>query len=263
MKKELSLILKYLFYVIILTIFSSLLFVMYPFALQGSVDFAEYLVYIFVSVSLYLLPLMAVISLLIIIFREIRLANFTILSFLVYVFLCLFVWLIVIPLFIVFEPARTVSELLIGQHQYLHPFFDGDFLQILINNLKTYEITLNGLLVQMLSDVYLLCRQVIDAVYQGKLGYLLFASIGLALSSLYALKNVSQWKLINVAVIFTIWCVVVFVNIYLFKNSVELYFATELLACIINAVVTFFVLLVGSVSSVKRKKKNQLLGEVE
>ena len=145
----------------------------------------------------------------------------------------------------------------------MYPFFNANFLQIILDNLKNYEIYINEGLIKILSDVSLLCKQVIVAINKGKAGYLLFASIGLALSSLYALKNISQWKLINVATIFTLWWTIIFSNIYLFKHSVEIYFPTETIVCILNILFTIFIYVTKIVNSKKQRMKNQLLSKDE
>ncbi len=259
MKKEFLIIPKYLLYIIILTIIASSLFVLYPFTTSSSINFNVYMFQIFLSVALYTLPLMAVISLMLVLLFEIKTGYSSFLSFLIYIFLCLFTWLILIPLFIFFEPATIVSGISTNKNPYLYPFFNKEFLQIIIDNLKFYEIDIHKGLIKILSDISLFCKQVIIAIEKGKIGYLLFASIGLALSSLYALKNVSQWKLINVATIFTIWCTIIFTNIYLFKYIANFYFTTEMLACIINIVFTIFICITGIVNSKKKKNKNQLV----
>lgn len=264
MKKDLIIIPKYILYVIILTFLSSLVFVLYPFTSINSIDLTVYIFHIFLSVSLYVLPVMAVVGLLLLLLREIKIGTFSFLSFLLYIFFCLFVWLLLIPMCIFFEPAKMITGLLIQQNQYLSPFFNGDFLPLVIQNLSSYEIPLNDILVNLLADVSLLSKQVVIAVNQGKIGYLLFASLGLALSSLYGLKNISSWKLINVASIITLWCVILVGNIFLFKYSVEFYLSTELLACILNIAITLVIMIISLVHNIKVKKKQQLLlGEEE
>ncbi len=259
MKKDLIIIPKYIMYVILLTVFSSTVFLLYPFTVENSLDLTVSLFYIFLCVSIYLLPVMSVVGLLFILLREIKIGTFSFLSFLLYVFFCVFVWLIIIPMCIFFEPAKSLTGLLVPQNPYVSPFFDGDFLSIGIQNLSMYEIPLNTILIKNLSDISLLSKQVVVAVYQGKIGYLLFASLGLALSSLYGLKRISAWKLINVAVILTLWCTIIIGNILLFKYSFELYFSTEILACIFNSIITICVGIVSLVHTIRLKKKQELL----
>ncbi len=258
MKKDLLIVPTYIAVTLFFTCLLAVFFVLYPIPYIGTMDFSTYVLDVFLYTMLFLLPLIAVFTLVIIVLRSIKYNATSMLSFLSYVFLCLSVWLILIPLFLFLTPERTVSQLITGNTTYIASiFFNVEYFPLLAENLLAYKINLSNSVLSIFSDLLLLREQALSSGEQGRISYLIFASLGLALSSLYGLRFVSKWNLINVATILFFWCIIVLMNALMYKNGWELYVGTSWTVFIINSIAAIIFILIGCVTGVKYKKSNK------
>ncbi len=255
MKKDLLIVPTYIAVTLFLTAFIACFFVLYP---MPGIDAAFVSTYIFdtmVFSSLSILPLISVLSLALVLLRSVKIGVFSILEFLTYIFLCLLIWLIVIPLFIFTVPEQQASLKILGQSPSLaQVFFQQETIPILAQNIEAFSLSLPKSVVQMFSDLVFLRDSAREFARQGRVSYLMFASLGLALSSLVALRYVSSWKLINVAVILFLWTLLVWLNIQVYKEEWNILFGSRWNAVIINGAFTFILFIIGIVCSAKRKK---------
>ncbi len=255
MKKDLLIVPTYISVTLFLTFILAVFFVLYPLPTIGDVDYSIYLLDVFLYSALFILPMMAVPALVIVILRAIKYDANTMFSFLTYVFLCLSIWLLVIPLFLFFTPERMVSFLLTGKdYSIAAVFFDSASLSQLNNYLEVYSIQVSNSVLAIFSDLLFLRDMALEAGKNGRIAYLVFASIGFALSSLYALRHVSKWKLINVAWILFLWAFIIWINVRMYRNEWELYVGTEWSVFIINVTISLVVIILGSLLSAKFKK---------
>ncbi len=256
MKKDLLIIPVYIFYTLFFTVLVGIFIVLYPLP-SSQIDNARiYILDVFSYSSLYSLPLVAIAALLIVTVRAIKLYTFTTLEVLLYVFLCLTVWLIITPLFIFQSPEQKVSFFITGQYfSQARVFFDFSSLPFLQQNLENYSITVSEFVFKIFSDILLLRDTALVAGKIGRFEYLLFSSLGLSLSSLYALRKTSSWKLINIAAILLLWVTIVWVNAQLYKGLFDYFFEPKWNALIFNSAVSVLVILVGLVSGTKKNKR--------
>ncbi len=257
MKNDLLIVPTYIAVTLCLTFFLALFFVLYPFSYVGSIDYSLYALYaldVFLYASLYILPSTAIASLVVIILRAIKYEVRSMLSFLTYVFLCLSVWLLLIPLFIFFVPEQTVSLYITGViPSSASFFFNAQFFAELVENLNTYSISVPNSLLAVFSDLILLREKAFQAGNSGRFVYLLYASLGLALSSLYSLRFVSTWKLINVANVLFLGVIIVGVNIQIYRNDFGIIFNAYWTSFIFNCSIAGIVILIGIITTAKQK----------
>ncbi len=257
MKRDLLLVPTYIGVTLFLSAFLAVFFVLYPVPEIFFQDLAYhiYVLDVFLFSMLSLLPFMAVLGLLIIIIRAIKLSTFTSFEFLTYVFLCLAVWLILIPACFFLRPENYVSLALTGKAPSVASiFFDAFSLTFFIENLEMYSLIPSVTLHTIFSDIFFLRNVVINAGLNGKFEYLILASMGLALSSLYSLRFVSKWKLINVSTILLLWCSIIYINTQMYKYNFSFYVETKWSACFVNVAITVILFLIGMVTSLKQKK---------
>ncbi len=258
MKKDLLIVPTYIAVTLFLTIIVATFFVLYP---AHPIDTMEYNIYaldIFLFSALSLLPLTAVAALTAIILRAIKYSTFTSLEFFSYIFLCVFVWLLLIPFCIFFIPEQRVSVLLTGTAASpASVFFNPESFPSLIQNLATYSIVIPNSVMTVFSDLLLLRETAFFAGRQGRIDYLLFSSLGLALSCLFALRFVSKWKLINISTVLFLWCAIVWINVQVYKNNLAIVVTPTWTLCIFNCVVSFILLVIGTVTTAKYKHQNK------
>ncbi len=254
MKKDLLIVPTYIAVTLFLTAFAAIFFVLYPMPSIGTLEYHIYAWDVFLYSALSLLPLVAVAALAAMILRSIKYNSSSTLDFFTYIFLCVFVWLMLIPFCLFFSPEQVVSFKLTGQAPSMaHGFFNVSLLSNLLQNLELYSITIPNSLVVIFSDLLLLRETAFLAGRVGRIDYLLYSSLGLALSSLYALRFVSKWKLINVAAVLFIWCVIIWINGIFYRQGWVLLINIQWTVCLINCLISVIVFFVGGVSSAKNK----------
>lgn len=256
MKKVLFLILIYILTTLSLAALLACFFVLYPNSLPETVYTATPLhtVDIFLYSCLSLLPFVSVVSLTLLLVHLIKTGSRTMLEFLGYTFLCLVTWLIIIPSCIFYQPEQKVSLLITGQsHSSVAAFFQSRATMELAENLEEYYLSPPEISLEIFSDLLFLRNVGRSAGGEGRVPYLLFASMGLALAALYALCSISEWKLINVAMNLLLWYGIIWLNIELYKKTWNFAFDTKWLALIVNGSIFFVIVLIGTVHAVVRR----------
>ncbi len=255
MKKDLLIIPTYIFVTLFLTAFLATFFVLYPMPSIGNLDYHIYALDVFVFSGLTLLPLVSVAALIAITLRAVKINTFTTLEFFTYIFLCVFVWLILIPFCMFFAPEKVVSMKITGNTSTIASvFFDPNSLPSLLDNLKMYALSIPTTLLGVFSDLLILRKTALNAGIAGRVDYLLFASLGVALSALYSLRFVSKWKLINVSTILFLWCCIIWINALMYKNEMTVFLPTKWTVASINGLITFVLLAIGVVTTAKQKE---------
>ncbi len=254
MKKDLLIVPIYIAITLFLSLILAVFFVLCPLPQIETIDYSLYALDIFLYAFLYLCPMMAVVALVVMVLRIIKIGTYSMLSFLTYVFLCLAVWLILIPLFLFFSPELKVSFLLTGvSPSPATIFFTPDSFNYLAQSLEMYSIQFSDSLFSIFSDLLLLRDKALEAGKNGRITYLFYASLGLALSSLYSLRSISKWKLINVANILFLWCAIVWINAQIYRYDWDVLYSTKLTVFVFNCIITFVILILGLVTSAKQK----------
>lgn len=260
-KKVLFLILIYILATLFLTALLACFFTLYPIPLPESTLISPSLhnIDVFVYSSLALLPFVSVLSLTAILLRLIKSGSRTTPEFLSYVFLCFVVWLIIIPACIFYRPEQKLSMRIHGQS--LSPasvFFETESVRSLAKNVEGAYLAPPEISIEILSGLLFLRDMGRSAGSEGRATYLLFASMGLALAALYALCSISEWKLINVAIVLLAFYGIVWFNVEIYKRNWDFAFDAKWLALIINGSLFFVMLFIGTaLSAVQRKVRKE------
>ncbi len=258
MKKDLLIIPTYIVLTLFFTALLACFFVLYPMPGVDASNARIYIIDTFVFSALSLLPFMSVLALAFIILRSIKIGRHSFLEFLTYVFLCLSIWLIIIPIFLFTFPEQKVSEMILGQSPSLaQVFFQQETIPILIQNLEMNEVTLSSSVVRIFTDLVFLRDSARVFASQGRVSYLMFASLGLSLSTLISLRYVSSWKLINVAVILFLWSLLVWVNIQIYRTSWDFFLGPRWNAVVLNGAFTMVLIFIGINMHSKQKAMNK------
>ncbi|MFI3257876.1 MAG: hypothetical protein R3Y36_06230, partial [Spirochaetales bacterium] len=247
----------YIFFTVFSTVFIAVFFVLYPMSFPDTTLHFDSL-FVFLYACLSLLPFMCVLSLVLLLLQFIKKNKPTTLEFLTYVLLSLIVWLIIIPVCIFFMPEQYTT--IAGDEEWavlVAEFFKANTMPAFDYAQEGNSFSPSTVIPQIFSHCIFLRETARTAGDNGRLAYLVFASLGLSIASLYALCSVSSWKLINVSTILFLGLIAVVLNLSIYKQVFTVGLDTNIQILIANGVFFSMMILIGMSSKLSRLKHSK------
>ena len=241
MKKSFFFVAIYIVTLLLFTAFVSAMILLYP-GTPGYLSYTdpfERIADVFSYSFFSLLPLSGVVSLLFVVFAAARRGSSSLFDFLVYLFLCCVVWLLIIPLCFLYNPAPKVSAFITGRQEASPAalFFKNGFSYILLRDYEAEYLKPPALIGSFFPKLFFAASVIRSAVAGGRLSYLITASAGLAFGALYGFYSFSRWKLMNAALVIVFAIGIGALNIYIHTPAFSSTVHTKWFPLFINSAV--------------------------
>lgn len=237
MKDSIFLIFTYIFVLCALSVLMGFMLILYPNAPAASLytDVSARIADIFLYSLFSLLPLTSISALLVIVFIVIKRGYSSLLDFLIFIFLCCVVWLLIIPVCYLYEPAEHIAFFVNkGLSSPAARFFKSGFFSTRLKDYEALYFNPPALIRNAVSNLFFLSQIVRSAVDKGRTSYLLFASAGFALASVYGFYSFSYWKLMNAVLVILFWAFICALNLYLYSPRFTAYTSSIWIPLIVN-----------------------------
>lgn len=237
MKDSIFLIGIYIFVLFVLSVFTALMLILYPASPNAGLytDILARIADIFLYSFFSFLPLTSIGALSAVVFTIIKRGYSSFLDFLIFIFLCCVVWLIIIPFCYLYEPAKRIGVFINkGSSSPCAQLFTSIFFDTKLQDAEAVYFSPPLLIRNIVSNLFFLSQIVRSAVDKGRTSYLLFASAGFALASVYGFYSFSYWKLMNAVLVILFWAFICALNLYLYSPRFTAYTSSIWIPLIVN-----------------------------
>ncbi|WP_428770927.1 hypothetical protein V1L52_03535 [Treponema sp. HNW] len=237
MKDSVLLIYIYICVLLALSVLIASMLILYPEAPAAGLyeDAFTRIADIFLYSLFSLLPLTSIGALLAVIFTVIKRGYSSLLDFLVFIFLCSVVWLLIIPFCFLYQPAEYVAFWFNkGASSPAARFFKSGFFSTRLQDYEALYFNPPALIKDTVSSLFFLSDVIRETVDKGRKAYLLLASVGFALASVYGFYSFSYWKLMNAVLVIVFWAGICILNIYMYSQSFRTYASSIWVPLIVN-----------------------------
>lgn len=237
MKDSISLVFTYIFVLCALSVLMAFMLILYPDAPAPDLytDSFARIADIFLYSLFSLLPLTSISALSVIIFIIIKRGYSSFLDFLIFIFLCCVVWLIIIPVCYLYEPADHIAFFINhGSPSPAARFFKSGFFGTQLKDYEALYFNPPALIRNAVSNLFFLSQIVHSAVDKGRSSYLVFASAGFSLAAVYGFYSFSYWKLMNAVLVILFWTFICALNLYMYSPRFTAYASSFRIPLIVN-----------------------------
>ena len=236
-KDSIFLIGIYIFVLFVLSVFAALMLILYPASPDAGLytDIFARIADIFLYTFFSLLPLTSIGALSAVVFTVIKRGYSSLLDFLIFIFLCCVVWLIIIPLCYLYEPAQRVALFINkGSASPFARFFTNGFFYTKLQDVEAVYFNPPRLIQNTVSNLFFLSQVIRSAVDKGRGVYVLSASAGFALAAVYGFYSFSYWKLMNAVLVIFFWMLIFGLNLYMYSPHFTAYTSSIWVPFIVN-----------------------------